>query len=195
MSYFKLIGVVIVCGMLAACASTKKTGAGANGDGSDAQSSGLGINAGFNGTGADASAAAKQQELLAQKTILFGFNKTDIDPQYVAVIEAHANYLRNHHDEAVLLAGNTDEQGSREYNMGLGERRAQSVADVLMSNGIVASQITKISYGPEIPVACGQSDAAYAKNRRVDILYGPASNCQTMAKKYAQEKMWTNNNS
>jgi peptidoglycan-associated lipoprotein len=149
-----------------------------------AQSTGLGIEPQL-----DSSLTPEQQQSLAQRTVLFGFDKTTVESSYTPMLQAHAGYLRDHAQQSILLAGNTDERGSREYNMGLGERRAKSVADVLMANGVLANQIVKISYGPEVPVGCGHSDDAYAKNRRVDLVYCDTPDCQNVAKKYAQYKM------
>ena len=184
MRMLKSLIIIIASVLLFACASQHSTGKmGDNGP----QNSGLGIGPNFNGE-----TQYTQQQLLAQKTILFAFDKTTIQEQYRKVIEAHAKYLSQHPRQVILLAGNTDEQGSREYNMGLGERRAQSVADVLLANGVAEKQLIKVSYGPEVPVACGQNQAAYAQNRRVDILYCKSNNCNEVAKRYAH-KLCTNN--
>ena len=184
MRILKLALVVLFSSFLFACATNHS---GPNSD-SGPQSNGLGIGPNFNGQG-----QYTEQQLLAQKTILFAFDKTTVQPQYMSVVEAHAKYLSSHPEQVVLLAGNTDEQGSREYNMGLGERRAQSVDDVLLANGVAAKQIIKVSYGPEVPVSCGENQAAYTQNRRVDILYCKSSNCKKMAKSYAH-KVCTNSN-
>ena len=146
------------------------------------QTSGLGIAPAFDGQG-----QYTQQQLLAQKTILFAFDKTKIQEKYLPVIAAHAHYLSQHSQQTILLAGNTDQQGSREYNMGLGGRRAQSMADALLANGVAKTRIIQVSYGPELPAVCGQLQAAYAQNRRVDILYCESSNCKKVAKSYANK--------
>jgi peptidoglycan-associated lipoprotein len=183
----KYLLIAILVTLVAACATTKKpTDQTAT---SGAQSAGLGIEPQF-----DSNLTPEQQKMLAQKTVLFGFDKTDVQTDYVPMVQAHANYLQTHTQQYVLLAGNTDARGSREYNMGLGERRAQSVADILMANGVLATQIVKVSYGPEVPVACGNTEDAYAQNRRVDILYCETTTCQDLAKKYAQHKMCSTNN-
>jgi peptidoglycan-associated lipoprotein len=79
--------------------------------------------------------------------------------------------LATHPNAKILLTGNTDEHGSREYNIGLGQRRADSVASVLEADGASKNQITTVSYGAEKPVALGHDEAAYAQNRRVDLIY------------------------
>ncbi|HVY23754.1 MAG TPA: peptidoglycan-associated lipoprotein Pal [Steroidobacteraceae bacterium] len=113
------------------------------------------------------------QEALKQVgfVIYFDFDKSEIRQEYNAVIAAHAKYLTSNPGIKVRLEGNTDERGSREYNIGLGERRAQAVRRALMLLGVSESQITTLSYGEERPAVPGHDEAAYAKDRRVDIVY------------------------
>jgi peptidoglycan-associated lipoprotein len=108
---------------------------------------------------------------LQNRTIYFDFDSSEIKPEYNAVIAAHARYLAANTSIRVRLEGNTDERGSREYNIGLGERRAQAVRQALMLQGVPDAQITTVSYGEERPAVTGHNDAAWAKNRRVDIVY------------------------
>ncbi len=108
---------------------------------------------------------------LQQRTIYFDFDSSEIKPEYNDTIAAHARYLVANPNIRVRLEGNTDERGSREYNIGLGERRAQAVRQALMLQGVADSQITTVSYGEERPAVTGHNEAAWAKNRRVDIVY------------------------
>jgi peptidoglycan-associated lipoprotein len=108
---------------------------------------------------------------LQQRTIYFDFDSSSIKSDYNALVTAHARYLAAHPTVRVRLEGNTDERGSREYNIGLGERRAQAVRQALMLQGVADSQITTVSYGEERPAVTGHSEAAWSKNRRVDIVY------------------------
>ncbi|HEX4025894.1 MAG TPA: peptidoglycan-associated lipoprotein Pal [Steroidobacteraceae bacterium] len=108
---------------------------------------------------------------LQNRTIYFDFDSSEIKPEYNQVIAAHARYLVANTSVRVRLEGNTDERGSREYNIGLGERRAQAVRQALMLQGVADSQITTVSYGEERPAVTGHNEAAWAKNRRVDIVY------------------------
>ena len=103
--------------------------------------------------------------------IYFDYDKSDIKSDYVSVIAAHAKYLSGGANLKVRLEGNTDERGSREYNIGLGERRAQAVRRALMLQGVAENQITTLSYGEERPAVDGHDESAYAKNRRVEISY------------------------
>lgn len=107
----------------------------------------------------------------ANQSYYFAFDKSAIHKVDLASIDAQANYLVAHRQAKVLLAGNTDIRGSREYNVALGERRAQAVAERLRSDGVYSSQLKLISYGAEKPLALAHNEQAYAKNRRVDLTY------------------------
>jgi len=108
---------------------------------------------------------------LQNRTIYFDFDSSEIKPEYNEMIAAHARYLVANTHIRVRLEGNTDERGSREYNIGLGERRAQAVRQALMLQGVADAQITTVSYGEERPAVTGHTEAAWAKDRRVDIVY------------------------
>lgn len=109
--------------------------------------------------------------ILYQKSIYYAFDKYDIDPKYMPIVEAHARYLKAHPQATVRLEGNCDERGSREYNLALGQRRADSVAKAMELLGVPAAQITTVSWGSEKPKAPGHNEEAWAQNRRTDIVY------------------------
>jgi peptidoglycan-associated lipoprotein len=111
------------------------------------------------------------QTLQEGSTIYFDFDSTDIKLEYEELLAAHAGYLVENPGAVVRLEGHTDERGSREYNIGLAERRAQSVRRVLMLQGAQDSQIVTVSFGEERPAEFGSSEEAWAKNRRVEIHY------------------------
>ena len=129
--------------------------------------------AGAAGEGAanGAGVAGPSSPQLQNRTIYFDFDSTEIKPDYNDLIAAHARYLVSNATIRVRLEGNTDERGSREYNIGLGERRAQAVRRALMLQGVAESQITTVSYGEERPAVTGHTEDAWARNRRVDIVY------------------------
>lgn len=106
-----------------------------------------------------------------QSVVYFGFDLSNITPEAAAVLNQHANLLRSNPTARVLVAGHTDERGSREYNMALGERRAQAVRSYLAAQGIPAGSIEIISYGEERPAVAGTTEAAYAQNRRAELAY------------------------
>jgi peptidoglycan-associated lipoprotein len=103
--------------------------------------------------------------------IYFDFDKSDIKPEFLDVVSANARNLTNHPNLRVKLEGNTDERGTREYNIGLGERRAQAVRRALLLQGVADSQISTVSFGAERPAAEGDDEAAWSKNRRVELVY------------------------
>lgn len=109
--------------------------------------------------------------VLAQRVIYFDFDRSDVKPEFMGVIQAHAQYLVAHPRMRVTLEGHTDERGSREYNVALGNRRSQAVRRMLMFHGVADGQITTVSYGEEKPVALGQNEQAWSRNRRVEIVY------------------------
>lgn len=112
-----------------------------------------------------------RQGLLNELVVYFDFDRADVPPQYNEMLAAHGQYLAQNPNVQVRLEGHADERGSREYNIGLGERRAQAVRRVLMLNGASASQLSTVSYGEERPAVLGSDEEAYRLNRRVEIVY------------------------
>ena len=108
---------------------------------------------------------------LARKVIYFDFDKSEIRPEYADIVKLSAQTLTGRPGLKVKLEGNTDERGTREYNIGLGERRAQAVRRALMLEGVAETQITTVSFGAERPAAEGDDESAWAKNRRVEVVY------------------------
>jgi peptidoglycan-associated lipoprotein len=109
--------------------------------------------------------------LLSEREIFFEFDRSDVRSEYVPIIEAHAAYLRANPSARMLLEGHADERGSREYNLGLGERRGNSVRDLMLANGASSDQIEVVSYGEERPVCRQSSESCWERNRRVEIVY------------------------
>ena len=109
--------------------------------------------------------------VLAQRSIYYDYDQFDIKDQYRGLVEAHAKYLRENPAARILVQGNADERGSREYNVGLGQRRSDGVKKMLVLLGARDNQIESVSLGEEKPQAEGHDESAWAKNRRSDILY------------------------
>ena len=105
------------------------------------------------------------------RIIYFDFDKSDIKPEFAPIVQANAQFLVAHPGARLKLEGNTDERGTREYNIGLGERRAQAVRRALMLLGVADTQLTTVSFGAERPAVAGDDEAAWAKNRRVELVY------------------------
>ena len=129
------------------------------------------MNPNASGWGMDDEAAGPQAGLLAKRTVYFDFDSSEIKGEGTDVVAAHAKYLAANAATRVRLEGHTDERGSREYNIGLGERRAQAVRRALLLQGAADRQISTVSYGEERPAVPGHDEAAWAKNRRVEIVY------------------------
>lgn len=104
--------------------------------------------------------------------IYFDFDRSDIRPEFASLITTHARHLAASGATRIRVEGHTDERGSREYNIALGERRAQAVRRALMLQGAGDGQLTTVSYGEERPAAEGSDESAYERNRRVELVYG-----------------------
>jgi peptidoglycan-associated lipoprotein len=173
MKLIHVLAVAVLSVGLAACQKPTKpdTTAGAATGDAGAQTSGVESSA----TAGTTTTLTPQQQALAdlkQKSVVyFSFDSSEIEQQYVPVVAAHAAYLVKYPTAHVRLEGHTDERGSREYNIGLGERRAQAVRRALLVQGVAEAQITTVSYGEERPAVAGSDEAAFAQNRRVEFVY------------------------
>ena len=108
---------------------------------------------------------------LSKRQIFFEYDKFDIKDEYKPIVEAHAKYLRENPGAKMLIQGNADERGSREYNVGLGQRRSDTVKRALILLGARESQIESVSLGEEKPMCADHAEGCWAKNRRDDMLY------------------------
>lgn len=168
MSYTKIFAVALLSIVLSACAGQtvpdpEPTDTTYGNDGADTSGTGT------DGFGSGEDVPWGDEEL--GTVIYFDFNSSDVRAQDQDLVAAHAVKLGDNSFASVRLEGHADERGSREYNIGLGERRAQAVRSVLMIQGVSASQIQTVSFGEERPVATGSSESDYSQNRRVEIKY------------------------
>ncbi|MCK7592640.1 peptidoglycan-associated lipoprotein Pal [Pseudomarimonas salicorniae] len=108
---------------------------------------------------------------LRQRVVYFDFDQSDVKAEFAAIMSCHAKYLRDRPSARITLEGHADERGTREYNLGLGERRGNAVSDALQGNGGSASQLSVVSYGEERPTCNDSSDSCWGQNRRVEIVY------------------------
>lgn len=108
---------------------------------------------------------------LSKRTIYFMLDSSQVQPEFIPVIAAHARYLIANPSRRVVLEGNCDERGSREYNVALGEQRAKSIAAMFRAQGVSESQLNVVSYGEEKPVSQGHDESSWELNRRVEIAY------------------------
>lgn len=109
--------------------------------------------------------------LLGKRSVYYDFDSYAIKEEFVPVVEAHARFLMSHADLKIAVQGNCDDRGSREYNLALGQRRADSVRRAMVLLGVNDRQIETVSFGAEKPVAFGQDETSWAQNRRSDIVY------------------------
>ena len=108
---------------------------------------------------------------LSKRSIYYELDQFDIKDEYRSLVETHAKYLRENPNARMMIQGNTDERGSREYNVGLGQRRSDTVKRALILLGAKDSQIESVSLGEEKPVCTDHAEGCWAKNRRDDMLY------------------------
>lgn len=111
------------------------------------------------------------QSLLSKRVIYFDFDKSVVKPEYRPILAAHAAYLAAHSSARVTLEGHADERGTREYNLGLGERRGNAAMGLMSAQGARGDQLTVVSYGEERPVCRISDEDCWAQNRRVEIVY------------------------
>ena len=117
------------------------------------------------------SAQSAGKGIPGQRSVYYDFDRSDVKPEFRPAIEAHARYLRDHPAERVTVEGNGDERGSREYNLALGQKRAEAVQKMMRLSGAADGQIEAVSFGEEKPKALGHDEASWAENRRSDVVY------------------------
>jgi len=122
-------------------------------------------------SGSQLAALKDPKSILSKRSIYYDLDKFEVKDEYRSLVEAHAKYLRENPSARMLIQGNTDERGSREYNVGLGQRRSDGVKRMMTLLGVRENQVETVSLGEEKPQDAGHSDAAWSKNRRSDILY------------------------
>ncbi|WP_163123330.1 peptidoglycan-associated lipoprotein Pal [Acinetobacter portensis] len=114
---------------------------------------------------------AENKAFLAKRVVHFDYDSSDLTAQDYQTLQAHAQFLMANANSRVALTGHTDERGTREYNMALGERRAKAVESFLVTTGVSANQLEAVSYGKEMPINSANNESAWKENRRVEINY------------------------
>lgn len=155
---FRIVSVVLLAAALAACSNSKKPE-------TSAQDTGNTMQQGVTG-GSVAPGSAEEFMTVVGDRVFFALNKTDLSPEATATIQAQATWLQKYADKAVTVEGHADERGTREYNIALGERRANSIKDALVADGVAAARIKIVSYGKEKPVCTESTEECWGKNRR-----------------------------
>lgn len=167
---FKMSAIAAALLSLAACSTADKSELGETSASPTHANSALTQGAGDIGTSFYGDECTHPMQV-GNQTYYFDFDKSFVRDEDKPSLQVQAHYLISHPQAKILITGNTDERGSREYNIALGRRRALSVQQFLIANGVSASQILTVSFGAEKPVAFGHSEADYAKNRRADLQY------------------------
>lgn len=167
-TYAKTLAAALSLAVIAGCSSSGGT---QDGDTSGMGSSTTGASTQGMSSGQGASGQGMNDQIPNVRTIYFDFDKDTIRPEFESVLNQHAAYLQANPNTNVVLEGHADERGTREYNLALGERRANSVKQYLTIQGVPASQIEVVSYGEERPAAEGHTEEAYSQNRRVVFDY------------------------
>lgn len=166
-----VFSAAVVVAVLSGCAKNDEATLAKNqsgrGQGDSALASGLGEDSAFPGHNAGVADASG----VKNNTIYFGFDRSTIESQYRHIIEANANYLKSHPNAKIRLEGHTDPRGSREYNVGLGQRRADQVANQLNALGVPHHEMVIVSYGKEKLASQGSSEDDYHLDRRVEMIY------------------------
>jgi peptidoglycan-associated lipoprotein len=152
----RIIGLLGALLMLAACSSTPP----------EPPPGPPGPPGGVGGSRSIVPGSQQDLEASAGDRVFFAFDRSDISPEARQILTRQADWLRRYHNVTVTIEGHCDERGTREYNLALGERRAQAVKNVLVASGISASRVSTISYGKERPAVVGSSEESYAQNRR-----------------------------
>ncbi|WP_341705636.1 peptidoglycan-associated lipoprotein Pal [Ferrovibrio sp.] len=156
----KFLAVAAVSLFLAACEKAPETGAATGGTGGSSSTATGTTTAGIQ------SGSVQDFQVNVGDRVFFDFDKFDVKPAGKATLDKQAAWLKKYPNWKVVIEGHCDERGTREYNLALGERRANAVKTYLANQGIPANRVTTISYGKERPVALGSNEAAWAQNRR-----------------------------
>ncbi len=163
-------------GLLAGCSSTKLDDAPVESRNVPADGSAAGAGQGAGGSGTAQSSVATVDlpksgsgAALSQRVLYFDFDSFVVKDEYRPMIEAHAKALGGNRSKRMMLEGHTDERGGREYNLALGQKRAEAVLRTMVLLGVQDNQLEAVSFGEERPAAQGSDEAAWAKNRRVEL--------------------------
>jgi len=178
---FKVFSVVVMAGLIVtACETAKEENASTEGSGTVAAP-------GTSGATADSTSASVTSSRLQQESdrrqasvehfqsqvgdrVFFGFDRYDLSPEARDVLERQSDWLKRFPIVTITVAGHSDERGTREYNLALGERRANAVKDALIANGVGADQLETVSYGEERPAVQGSNEHAWGQNRRAVLV-------------------------
>ena len=169
----KLFTGALLVFFLAACSTTPKDTADSSGSGSSTSSSDVASEGTITESSPETAniEPGSQEDLVVNvgDRVFFDYDSSELDSDAQELLQDQVAWLKQHSDVSVIVEGHCDERGTREYNLALGQRRAESVANYLISNGVKRNRLSVKSYGEERPLALGSNDSAWSKNRRVEL--------------------------
>jgi peptidoglycan-associated lipoprotein len=154
-----------------ATATAPATGGATTGGATTSGVTGSGVTGAQAGGGIPSSALKDPRNILSKRNIYFDYDQFTVKDEYRPLVEAHARYLQGNRSARVILQGHTDERGTREYNIALGQKRADAVKNMMLLYGATEVQIETVSFGKEKPRREGHDEPSWAENRRVDIVH------------------------
>ena len=166
--FYKFFISIFMVLFVAACATTPKDSADSSGSGSSSSGSDVSSEGSITETSGSGIVSGSQEDLIVNvgDRVFFGYDSSDLDSDALELLQDQVAWLKQNSDVTVTIEGHCDERGTREYNLALGEKRAQAVKNYLIGLGINPYRVSTISYGKERPAVVGSNDGAWAQNRR-----------------------------
>ncbi len=166
--FYKFFISIFMVFFVAACATTPKDSADSSGSGSSSSGSDVSSEGTITETTGSGIVSGSQEDLIVNvgDRVFFGYDSSDLDSDALELLQDQVAWLKQNSDVSVTIEGHCDERGTREYNLALGEKRAQAVKNYLIGLGINPDRVSTISYGKERPAVVGSNDGAWAQNRR-----------------------------
>ena len=166
--FYKFFISIFMVLFVAACATTPKDAADSSGSGSSSSGSDVSSEGTITETSGSGIVSGSQEDLIVNvgDRVFFGYDSSDLDSDALELLQDQVAWLKQNSDVSVTIEGHCDERGTREYNLALGEKRAQAVKNYLIGLGINPDRVSTISYGKERPAVVGSNDGAWAQNRR-----------------------------
>ncbi|MCL4143695.1 UNVERIFIED_CONTAM: hypothetical protein GTU68_003233 [Idotea baltica] len=164
-----LSSTLLLCAALSACGTNPSRNAGATDVDAGPKVTPVSIDGPIDTSDVDPNSIAGRAP--KERVIFFDYNQSELRPEYLDIVTQHGRYLAQNPTGRARLEGHTDERGTREYNIALGEARAKTIARMLQLQGVSSAQLRSVSYGEELPVDEAHNEAAWSKNRRVNIIY------------------------
>ena len=166
--FYKFFISIFIVFFVAACATTPKDSADSSGSGSSSSESDVSSEGTITETTGSGIVSGSQEDLIVNvgDRVFFGYDSSDLDSDALELLQDQVAWLKQNSDVSVTIEGHCDERGTREYNLALGEKRAQAVKNYLIGLGINPDRVSTISYGKERPAVVGSNDGAWAQNRR-----------------------------